>query len=55
VRYAFLNSFCGPHGSSLNAACSEPAQWVRAHGTDVSLQAGLSQHKVLWRLPGVAP
>jgi 4-amino-4-deoxy-L-arabinose transferase-like glycosyltransferase len=55
VRYAFLNSSCGRHGSSLNAACSEPAQWVRANGTDVSHQAGLSQHKVLWRLPGVAP
>jgi 4-amino-4-deoxy-L-arabinose transferase-like glycosyltransferase len=55
VRYAFLNSLCGRHGSPLNAACSEPARWVRAHGTDVSGQAGLSQHKVLWRLPGVAP
>jgi 4-amino-4-deoxy-L-arabinose transferase-like glycosyltransferase len=55
VRYAFLNSFCGRHSSSLNAACSEPARWVRAHGTDVSRQAGLSQRKVLWRLPGAAP
>jgi 4-amino-4-deoxy-L-arabinose transferase-like glycosyltransferase len=55
VRYAFLNSFCSRHGSSLNAACSEPARWVRAHGTDVSRQAGLSQHKVLWRLPGARP
>ncbi|HYM67877.1 MAG TPA: glycosyltransferase family 39 protein, partial [Patescibacteria group bacterium] len=55
VRYAFLNSFCSRHGSSLNAACSEPAKWVRAYGTDVSRQAGLSQHKVLWLLPGAAP
>jgi 4-amino-4-deoxy-L-arabinose transferase-like glycosyltransferase len=52
VRYAFLNSFCGRHGSSLNAACSAPARWVRAHGTDVSRQAGLGQDKVLWLLPG---
>ena len=52
VRYAFLNSFCGRHGSSLNAACSAPAKWVRAHGTDVSRQAGLGQDKVLWLLPG---
>jgi 4-amino-4-deoxy-L-arabinose transferase-like glycosyltransferase len=52
VRYAFLSSHCGRHGSaSLNAACSEPAKWVRAHGTDVSHQAGL-QAKLLWRLPG---
>jgi hypothetical protein len=52
VRYAFLNSFCGRHGSSLNAACAAPAKWV--HGTDVSRRAGLGQDKVLWRLPGAA-
>jgi 4-amino-4-deoxy-L-arabinose transferase-like glycosyltransferase len=52
VRYAFLNSNCGPHLSSLNAACSAPARWVRAHGTDVSRQAGLGRGKVLWLLPG---
>jgi len=52
VRYAFLNTFCSRHGSSLNAACSEPAKWIRAHGTDVSREAGLSQGKVLWLLPG---
>jgi 4-amino-4-deoxy-L-arabinose transferase-like glycosyltransferase len=55
VRYAFLNTFCGRHASLLNAACSAPARWIRAHGIDVSRQAGLSQAKVLWRLPGVAP
>ncbi len=53
VRYAFLNSNCGRHASSLNAACSAPAQWIRANGTDVSRQAGLSRGKILWRLPGV--
>jgi 4-amino-4-deoxy-L-arabinose transferase-like glycosyltransferase len=52
VKYAFLNSFCGKHISSLNAACSEPARWVRAHGTDVSRRAGLSRGGVLWLLPG---
>jgi hypothetical protein len=52
VRYAFLNSSCGPHGTALNPACSAPAKWVRAHGTDVSSQAGLSQSRVLWLLPG---
>jgi len=55
VRYAFLNSYCSSHSSSSNAACSAPAKWVRAHGTDVSRLAGLSQHKVLWLLPGAAP
>jgi 4-amino-4-deoxy-L-arabinose transferase-like glycosyltransferase len=55
VRYAFLNTSCGKHGSALNAACSAPARWVRANGVDVSRQAGLSQKKVLWLLPGAAP
>ena len=55
VRYAFLNSDCGPHDSSATAACSAPAKWVRAHGTDVSRQAGLSRDRVLWLLPGAKP
>jgi 4-amino-4-deoxy-L-arabinose transferase-like glycosyltransferase len=55
VRYAFLNSDCGPHDSSATAACSPPAKWVRAHGTDVSRQAGLSRDRVLWLLPGAKP
>jgi hypothetical protein len=52
VRYAYLNTACGRHSSSLNAACSEPALWIRAHGKDVSAEAGLHQHKALWLLPG---
>jgi hypothetical protein len=55
VRYAFLNSFCGKHISPANAACSEPARWVRAHGTDVSRRAGLSHGGILWLLPGAKP
>jgi 4-amino-4-deoxy-L-arabinose transferase-like glycosyltransferase len=55
VRYAFLNTSCGRHGSALNPACSAPAKWVRAHGTDVSLQAGLKKSKILWLLPGAHP
>jgi 4-amino-4-deoxy-L-arabinose transferase-like glycosyltransferase len=51
VRYAFLNSLCGRHPSSLDAACSTPSRWVQAHGTDVSRQAGL-RRGVLWLLPG---
>jgi hypothetical protein len=53
VRYAFLNSNCGRRASASNAACSSPAQWIRAHGTDVSREAGLARGKILWRLPGV--
>ena len=41
VRYAFLETYCGKHTSTTNAACSAPAKWIRAHGTDVSRQAGL--------------
>jgi 4-amino-4-deoxy-L-arabinose transferase-like glycosyltransferase len=55
VRYAYLNKSCGRHGSSLNAACSAPARWVRAHGTDVSARAGLPDAKTLWLLPGASP
>ncbi len=54
VKYAFLNSYCGRRVSTLNAACSAPARWIRATGTDVSAQAGLSRPKVLWLLPGAS-
>jgi len=52
VRYAFLNTFCAGPAQSLNAACSAPVKWVRAHGTDVSLAAGLRQGGLLYLLPG---
>ena len=52
VRYAFLASNCSKHASTVSAACSAPARWIRAHGTDVSRQAGLDRGGVLWRLPG---
>jgi 4-amino-4-deoxy-L-arabinose transferase-like glycosyltransferase len=52
VRYAFLNSPCPDRVSQKNPACSAPAQWIRAHGTDVSRAAGLENGKVLWLLPG---
>jgi 4-amino-4-deoxy-L-arabinose transferase-like glycosyltransferase len=55
VKYAFLGSPCGRHASRINPACSEPARWVRAHGTDVSRLAGLSRGGVLWLLPGARP
>ena len=54
VRYAFLNTYC-PTYSTTNAACSEPARWIREHGTDVSIQAGLEHHKLLYLLPGAKP
>jgi hypothetical protein len=55
VRYAYLNTFCGHHASSRNAACAAPARWIRAHGTDVSRRAGLPSAGVLWLLGGAQP
>ena len=52
VRYAFLNAPCPHHLSPNNPACSPPAKWIRAHGSDVSRAAGLEHGKVLWLLPG---
>jgi 4-amino-4-deoxy-L-arabinose transferase-like glycosyltransferase len=54
VRYAFLNSPCPHHLSPNNPACSAPANWIRAHGTDVSHAAKLRRGKTLWLLPGTA-
>jgi 4-amino-4-deoxy-L-arabinose transferase-like glycosyltransferase len=55
VHYAFLETYCGKHTSTTNAACAAPAVWIRAHGTDVSRQAGLSHDKTLYLLPGAKP
>ncbi len=52
VHYAILSTPCGPHTPRTEASCSPPAQWVLAHGTDVSRAAGLRRAKLLWRLPG---
>jgi 4-amino-4-deoxy-L-arabinose transferase-like glycosyltransferase len=54
VRYAFLNSPCPHRISPNNPACSAPAKWIRAHGTDVSRKAKLRRGKTLWLLPGAA-
>lgn len=55
VRYAFLNSTCGSNAAKTTPGCVPAALWVRAHGTDVSRQAGLRTRGALWRLPGVVP
>ena len=55
VRYAFLNTFCAGPAQSVNPACSAPARWIRAHGTDISIKAGLPQGGLLYLLPGVKP
>jgi hypothetical protein len=55
VRYAFLNTFCTREAPSVNPACSEPVEWVRAHGTDISFKAGLTHGGLLYLLPGARP
>jgi 4-amino-4-deoxy-L-arabinose transferase-like glycosyltransferase len=55
VRYAFLNTFCTKVAQSVNPACSAPVEWIRAHGTDVSIKAGLPQGGLLYLLPGAKP
>jgi 4-amino-4-deoxy-L-arabinose transferase-like glycosyltransferase len=55
VRYAFLNTFCTSQAQSVNPACSAPVRWIRAHGTDVSIKAGLPQGGLLYLLPGAKP
>jgi 4-amino-4-deoxy-L-arabinose transferase-like glycosyltransferase len=55
VRYAFLNTFCTREASAVNPACSAPVRWVRAHGTDVSIEAGLLHGGLLYLLPGAKP
>jgi hypothetical protein len=49
VRYALLDSRCGSRARPTTAGCAPAARWIRAHGTDVSRQAGL-RPGVLWRL-----
>jgi 4-amino-4-deoxy-L-arabinose transferase-like glycosyltransferase len=51
VGYAFLSSACGAHTPKASAGCAPAAVWVRAHGTDISRQAGLASAGILWRLP----
>jgi 4-amino-4-deoxy-L-arabinose transferase-like glycosyltransferase len=55
VRYAFTNTFCTREAAPVNPACSAPVRWVRAHGTDVSIKAGLQQGGLLYLLPGAKP
>ncbi len=51
VRYAFLNTGCGSRTPPIDAGCSTPSRWIRAHAVDVSRRAGLPTRGVLWFLP----
>jgi hypothetical protein len=50
LRFAVIDGRCTPHTSRRSAACSPGAAWVRSHGTDVSLRAGLHRTHVLYVL-----
>ena len=54
VRYAFLDSVCTRTSPHTAAGCAPVALWIRAHGTDISRQAGL-RGGVLWQLPSPMP
>ncbi len=54
VRYAVLSAPCSPRSSPSNPDCSTAARWVVAHGTNVSVPAGLGRGLTLWRLPQAA-
>jgi 4-amino-4-deoxy-L-arabinose transferase-like glycosyltransferase len=55
VRYAFLDSLCGPRSPPTDADCTAPARWVQAHATDVSQQAHMPRRGMLWLLPEAGP
>ena len=51
LRFAVLDGGCGRSAAARALpGCSPGARWVRAHGTDVSLRAGLPHRGVLYRL-----
>lgn len=51
VRYAFLDSQCGPRAPKTTPGCAPVASWIRRHATDISDEAGLRTGGLLWRLP----
>jgi 4-amino-4-deoxy-L-arabinose transferase-like glycosyltransferase len=55
VRYAFLDTLCGPRSPSTDADCTAPARWIQEHGTDVSERAHMPRRGMLWLLPGASP
>ena len=51
LRYAVLDGGCGRSATARALpGCSPGAAWVRSHGIDVSLRAGLPHRGVLYRL-----
>ena len=50
VRFAVVDGACGPQTMRSSPACSIGADWVRAHGVDVSLRAGIGRTHILYRL-----
>ncbi|HEX2016318.1 MAG TPA: glycosyltransferase family 39 protein [Solirubrobacteraceae bacterium] len=55
VGYALLGANCHPGDPRTLAQCSPPGRWIRAHGVDVSAQAGLHRGSLLWRLSAGRP
>ena len=51
VRFAYLGGPCVPSDQLTLPLCSAGADWVRAHGIDVSHTIGLSTSEILYFLP----
>jgi hypothetical protein len=50
LRYALLGATCTPSSGDRLTGCSPAARWIRAHGVDVSRQAGQPHPGLLYRL-----
>jgi len=55
VRYGLVNNLPCTAATQKKAYCAPAAQWIRAHGVDVSVDAGLRGHTRLYRLSSQAP
>jgi hypothetical protein len=50
VRYALAGATCTQSSGDRLTGCSPAARWIRAHGVDVSRQAGQPHPGLLYRL-----
>jgi hypothetical protein len=50
VRYFLIGHRCTSMLTRNTAACPPTAHWAIAHGTDVTRQAGIHSHGLLYRV-----
>jgi 4-amino-4-deoxy-L-arabinose transferase-like glycosyltransferase len=54
VRYALVGATCTQSSGDRLTGCSAAARWIRAHGIDVSAQAGQPHAALVYRLTAAA-